>query len=59
MKDCVFSEGDMRCQNPRRTTACSRLLPASARASLPLPAAAEAQRSAPKAQRKKPGVNSP
>ena len=30
---------------PSRTTACSRLPPASARASLPLPAAAEAQRS--------------
>ena len=28
----------------RRTTACSRLPPASARTSLPLPAAAEAQR---------------
>src|SRR6266567_8760201 len=32
--------------SPHRTTACSRLPPASARASRPLPAAAEAQRSA-------------
>src|SRR5262249_44392321 len=41
----VFPDG-LRHHAPRRTTACSRRLPASA--ALPLPGAAERQRSAPK-----------